>query len=63
MIMHSENGDTENPLIKEYSCGCVLREKMRGYCLKHWRGYFAGIETHENKCGDGPSHIDDDSCY
>lgn len=50
-------------LIKEYLCGCIKREDSRGYCIKHWRGYFAGIETPENKSSEPPDYIDDDCCY
>ncbi len=50
-------------LIKEYSCGCIKREGSRGYCIKHWRGYFAGIKTPENKSSEPPDYIDEDYCY
>jgi len=47
-------------LIKRYPCGCVEREGSRGFCSKHWHGYFAGIKTPENKCAEAPDYIEDD---
>ncbi len=34
---------------KKFPCGCVQNEGSRGWCLKHWGNYFAGIKKKKFK--------------